>query len=174
GAGRRLPGRAALLPRAAGGRREERVRADQDGQGPEAEAHDGEQADDADHQDPRRALLPGRARLGFGADQELVRHDCPTLDSSMLSTCQLEPDPVTVIAYWALPLLAPFEVVRCCVPVATKVRLDAPKARIELITPVPVDTCRWSVLTLATPGCEYRPRRVLASCVVISPFIRPT
>jgi hypothetical protein len=66
---------AGLLSGAAGGRGEERVRSDQDGQGQQAEAHDGEQADDADHQDPRRALLPGRARLGFGADQELVRHD---------------------------------------------------------------------------------------------------
>src|SRR5947207_2849771 len=46
-----------------------------DAPGQQAEAHDGEQADDADHQDPRRALLPGRARLGFGADQELARHD---------------------------------------------------------------------------------------------------
>ena len=72
----------------------------------------------------------------------------------MLSTCQLVPDPVIVTAYWALPLLAPFEVVRCYVPVATKVRLDGPKARIELITAVPVDTCYWSDLTLATPAAS--------------------
>ena len=52
--------------------------------------------------------------------------------------------------------------------------LDAPKARSELITAVPVDTCFCSFLTLATPGVEYRPRRVVASCVVIRPFILPT
>src|SRR4029077_17834650 len=175
GAGRRLPGGAGLLPGAAGARREERVRADQDGHGQQAEAHDGEQPDDADHQDPRRALLPGRALLGsFGADQELVRHDCPTLDSSMSLTCQLVPDPVTVTAYWALPLLVPLAVARCCVPVAMNVKLDGPKVRSAVIAAVPVDTCFWSVLILATPGVAYRPSRVVASWVVISPFILAT
>ncbi len=56
----------------------------------------------------------------------------------MSFTCQLMPDPVSVTAYWLL--LVPFEVVRCCVPVTMKVRLDGPKARIELISAVPVDT----------------------------------
>ena len=92
----------------------------------------------------------------------------------MSFTCQLVPDPVSVTAYWLLPLLVPFEVARCCVPVTMKVRLDGPNARSELITAVPVDTCFWLVLTLTTPGVEYRPRRVSASCVVIRPFILPT
>src|SRR5215470_7448002 len=173
GADRRLAGRAGLLARAAGVSREERVRADQDGHGQQAEPHDGEEPDDAQHQDPRCPLLPGRVLLGFGPDQEPVRHDWPTLDSSMSLTCQLVPDPVSVIAYWLLPWLVPFEVTRCCVPVTMKVRLDGPKARIELIAAVPVDTCFWSVLTLTTPGVEYKPRKVAASCVVIRPFIRP-
>ena len=44
----------------------------------------------------------------------------------MSLTCQLVPDPVTVTAYCVLPLLVPFEVTRCCVPVTMKVRLDGP------------------------------------------------
>src|SRR6185437_16095184 len=93
GPGRRLPGRAGLLARAAGARREEGVGADQDGHGQQAEAHYGEEPDDAEHQDPRGALLPGGALLGgFRARQELVSHDWfprqnwPVVDNWMLST----------------------------------------------------------------------------------------
>ena len=63
GAAGRLPGRAGLLARAAGIRREERVRSDQDGHGQQAEPDDAHEPDDAEHEDPRRPLLPGAARL---------------------------------------------------------------------------------------------------------------
>ncbi len=63
----------------------------------------------------------------------------------MSLTCQLVPEPVTVIAYCVLPLVVPFELTRCCLAVTMNVRLDGPKARSELITAVPVDTCFWLV-----------------------------
>jgi hypothetical protein len=54
------------------------------------------------------------------------------------------------------------------------VRLDGPKVRSAVIDAVPVEVCFWSVLILATPGVAYRPLRVVASSVVISPFILAT
>jgi len=49
-------------------------------------------------------------------------------------------DQVTVIAFCALPLAGALRGGEGgCVPVATKVRLDETKARIELIARVPVD-----------------------------------
>ncbi len=92
----------------------------------------------------------------------------------MLSTCQLVPDPVTVIAYCAVPLLVPLAVTRCWLLVTTKVRLEGPNERSELICAVPVETCFWSFLTLATPGEAYSAFKVVASCPVTRLPILPT
>src|SRR5262249_25890023 len=106
-------------------------------------------------------LLPGRDHLlvlperGLPrAVEDLVRHALPADDSSMSLTCQLAPEPVKVTAYCALPLLAPRELTRCCVVLTTKVRLDVPNARSELIAAVPVEACFWPVRVLTTPGVE--------------------
>ena len=63
----------------------------------------------------------------------------------MSFTCQLVPEPVTVMAYCVLPLVVPWELTRCCVAVTMNVRLDGPNVRSESTTAVPVDTCSgWS------------------------------
>ena len=59
----------------------------------------------------------------------------------MSLTCQLLPPPVAVTAYGTETVLRPLVSVNCWLTVTTKVRLDAPKARNELIAAVPVATC---------------------------------
>ncbi len=72
----------------------------------------------------------------------------------MSLTCQLSAAPVTVTAYFVLVWLRPLMSVIFSVIVTTKVRLDGPYARSELITALPVETCFWLARALATPGTE--------------------
>ena len=70
----------------------------------------------------------------------------------MSFTCQLVPEPVTVTAYCVLPLVVPFALASCWSAVMMNVMLEGPNARSESIMAVPVETCFWLVLRVATPG----------------------
>jgi hypothetical protein len=72
----------------------------------------------------------------------------------MSFTCQLLPLLATVTAYCALTADRPLVSVISWLIVTTKVMLDGPKARSELMTALPVATCLFLVRWLATPGTE--------------------
>src|SRR5579859_5510906 len=95
--------------------------------------------------------LTGRERLESRVSDEGGCQEFPADSNSMSLTCQLLPDPVTVTAYCALAWLVPLEVASRWPAVTTNVMLDGPNARSELITAVPVETCFWSLRSLATP-----------------------
>ncbi len=72
----------------------------------------------------------------------------------------------TVMAHCKLPWLVPWVVCSRWLMVTTKMRLDAPKLRSELITAVAVDTCRCLARWLATPSVLYPRARLPVSSVV--------
>src|ERR1700683_977098 len=96
-------------------------------------------------------------------------HELPASCSSISLTCQLLPATVTVTASCVLPLVVPFTVTSRCPALTMKVKLEGPKARIETIAAVPVDTCFWLVRRLATPGVWYPACSVAASWPVTRP-----
>ena len=96
------------------------------------------------------------------ARKKLTRADIDTIQSLRRTRAaggmedlfpgQLVPEPVTVIAYRVLPLVVPFALTSRWPAVMMNVMLEGPNARSESITAVPVETCFWPVLSVATPG----------------------
>jgi hypothetical protein len=72
----------------------------------------------------------------------------------MSLTCQLLPSLVTVTEYWPMTGDRPLVSVISWLIVTTKVMLDEPNARSELMTALPVETCFFLVRWLVTPGAE--------------------
>src|SRR5581483_1739052 len=172
--GRDLAGDPGLLARASRALREEHVGADQDRHGQQTQQQHAGQSGDREQHDPGCSALPGSGAFrpplqepGTGTGV----HVLPREASSMSLTCQLAPLPVSVTAYFWLPLLVPCEVVIRCAMFTMNTRLDCPNPRSDSIVAVAVATCCWLVRSCATPGVVYAFCRVAASWPVISPFI---